>query len=67
MKILHIITLLLVLIGGINWGLVGITGLNIVSTIFGAGIITTIIYILVAISSIYHIFPMITKHFEAAS
>ncbi len=54
---LDIIAMILVLIGGINWGLVGAIGFNVVSWIFGGGsIVTNIIYILVGISAIYGIF-----------
>ena len=47
MSVLDWIVFILVIIGGLNWGLVGAFGFNIVETIFGAGIISTIIYILV--------------------
>ena len=54
---LDIIAMILVLIGGINWGLVGAFGLNLVSAIFGAAsIVGSIIYMLVGISAIYGIF-----------
>ncbi len=53
MKILNLITLILVVIGGLNWGLVGIAGIDVVMTIFGAGIISQIIYILIGLSAIY--------------
>ena len=53
MKIVNLITLILLIIGGLNWGLIGIAGIDLVMTIFGAGIISTIIYILVGLSAIY--------------
>ena len=47
----------LVIIGGLNWGLVGAFGFNLVSTIFGAvSWLESLIYILVGISAIYMIF-----------
>ncbi len=64
MKLFHIMSLLLVLIGGINWGLVGLVDLNLVGTMFGDGILTTIVYLLVTISTLYHVFPMIINHFS---
>lgn len=67
MKLIHVLTLILVLVGGINWGLVGLMNLNLVTTIFGTGAITTVVYVLVTVSSIYHIFPMVMKHFETAT
>lgn len=54
MKIVNIIALLLVIIGGINWGLVGLFEFNLVDFLFGAGsILARIVYILVGISSLW--------------
>lgn len=51
------ICLLLVIIGGINWGLIGIFGYNVVAHLFGAWpAIERIIYILVGIAAIVMIF-----------
>jgi uncharacterized protein len=51
------IALILLIVGGLNWGLVGIFNWNLVDAIFGVGgIIGTIIYILVAISALYTIY-----------
>lgn len=48
------IALILLLIGGINWGLVGLFRFNLVDWMFGwCPIIARIIYILVLISAIY--------------
>lgn len=56
-SVLDIIALVLVLIGGINWGLVGAFGFNVVDAIFGAGsVVSSIIYLLVGISAIYGAF-----------
>ena len=53
MKIVNWVTLILLVIGGLNWGLVGIAGIDVIMAIFGAGIISQIIYILVGLSAIY--------------
>ena len=37
MKALNVVTLILLIVGGLNWGLVGIFGLDLVATLFGAG------------------------------
>jgi uncharacterized membrane protein YuzA (DUF378 family) len=56
MKVLDFIVVILLIIGGLNWGLVGIFDFDLVEFIFGQmSIITRIIYILVAISAIYQI------------
>ncbi len=51
------IAFVLVVIGAINWGLVGIAGFNLVDFIFGGiTIVTKIVYILVGISGIVLIY-----------
>ncbi len=47
------ITLLLLVIGGINWGLIGLFNLNLVALLFGESIIASIVYILVGISALW--------------
>jgi hypothetical protein len=47
----------LVVIGGLNWGLFGISqDLNLVALIFGYSIIARIVYILVGLSALYMIY-----------
>ena len=54
MKTLDTIALILVIIGGINWGLIGFFQFNLVDSLFGnVSMITRIIYSLVGVSSIY--------------
>jgi uncharacterized protein len=58
MKTLNLITLLLVIIGAINWLLVGLFDANIVAAIFGTdSTLTNIIYIIVGLSGIYQLVP----------
>ncbi len=48
------ISLVLVIIGGINWGLVGFFGYDLVAAIFGSfSAITRIIYALVGLGALY--------------
>ena len=63
MIIANIVSLIVLFIGGLNWGLVGIFNFNLVDWIFGghnAGSI--IIYILVLLATIWLIFTILTKH-----
>ena len=63
MVIANIIAYIILIIGGLNWGLVGIFNFNLVTTVFGVlpSIATTIVYVLVAISAIWLIFsPLMT-------
>ena len=56
MKVIDKITLVLVIIGAIVWGIIGIFNYNIVDALFGVGsIISKIIYILVGISGLWAI------------
>ncbi len=52
-KIMNYICKPLILIGAINWGLIGAFNFNLVSVLFGVNtILTNIIYILVGISGL---------------
>ena len=59
MKALNIITLILIIIGGINWGLVGLFDWNLVAAIFGfSAILLKIVYIIVGLSGLWQIWPL---------
>ena len=54
---LGLIAFILVIIGGLNWALVGLFRFDLVAAIFGnLSIVSRIIYILVGISAVYMIF-----------
>lgn len=54
MNALGRITMILIIIGGLNWGLVGFFNFDLVKTIFGdMTIISRIIYALVGLSAVY--------------
>lgn len=54
MKIIHYIALTLVIIGALNWLLVGLINFNLVDTLFGVGsILSKIIYIIVGIAGVW--------------
>lgn len=56
MKIVDKIALILIIIGAINWGLVGFFKFNLVDSIFGTmSVISRIIYALVGISGLWGI------------
>ncbi len=51
---LDLIALILVIVGGLNWGLVGIFSFDLVAAIFGAmSVLSRIVYTLVGLSAIY--------------
>lgn len=56
MKTFDIIALLLVIIGAVNWGLVGFFQFNLVDTLFGTmSAVSRVIYALVGLAGLYSI------------
>ena len=56
MKVIDTIALVLIIIGAINWGLIGLFNFNLVDTIFGTmSVISRVIYSLVGISGLWGI------------
>jgi uncharacterized membrane protein YuzA (DUF378 family) len=53
MKAVNMISYILLFIGGLNWGLVGAFGYNLVEALLGDGSITRVVYILVGLSALY--------------
>ena len=46
--------MVLVIVGGLNWGLVGLANFDLVATLFGASsVLSRVVYILVGLSAIY--------------
>lgn len=59
---LSLIALVLVIIGGLNWGLVGLFNFNLVTTIFGVGsMLTNAVYVLVGLAALYAIYYVAQK------
>jgi hypothetical protein len=57
MRALDMTALILVLIGALNWGLVGAFNFDLVATIFGSmSVVSRIIYSLVGLSAVYGFF-----------
>ncbi len=64
MKLLGSIAVLLVVIGAINWGLVGLMNIDLVAKIFGAmSTISKAVYVLVGLSGLYVGVTMLPKEF----
>jgi len=63
--ILYWICLILVIIGGLNWGLIGIVNFNLVHLIFGnMTFITRLVYILIGLAAVYLIYLAYKIHQE---
>jgi len=57
---IYTIALVLLIIGGLNWGFIGLLGINLVELIFGiASPLARLIYILVGISAVYVVVVMV--------
>lgn len=57
MKALEWIPMVLLIIGGLNWGLVGLFNFDLVAALFGNGSpLSRVIYTLVGISALYSIY-----------
>ncbi len=61
MKALNLATLVLVIVGGINWGLVGLAQFDLVATIFGGqqAMLARLVYVLVGASALWQIVPLL--------
>ena len=53
---MHKIAFILLLIGGVNWGIAAFNGMGLEGLFLGGSIIWTIIYALVGISALYELF-----------
>ena len=59
MKPLNVATLVLVIVGGLNWGLVGLFSFDLVAALFGNGsVLARLVYILVGFSAAWQIVPL---------
>jgi uncharacterized membrane protein YuzA (DUF378 family) len=61
MKAINIVTLLLVIVGGINWGLMGLFQFDLVASIFGgpSAALSRLVYILVGASALWQLYPLV--------
>ncbi|MGN6590700.1 MAG: DUF378 domain-containing protein [Sphingomicrobium sp.] len=60
MRAINLITLVLVIVGGLNWGLVGAFNFNLVAAIFGEmSALSRIVYVLVGLSALWQIIPLL--------
>lgn len=56
LSVLDWVALILVLVGGLNWGLVGFFGFDLVAAIFGPmSLLSRIVYAVVGLATIYSI------------
>lgn len=54
MKALHMVAFALLVVGGVNWGLVGLFQLNVVEMLLGSmPTVEMVVYVLVGLSAVY--------------
>ncbi len=58
-SIVDTIAMILVIVGGLNWGLVGVADLNVVAEL--GATVAQIVYILVGIAALWAIYMMVKK------
>jgi hypothetical protein len=62
MKVVYAIAIALLIIGGLNWGLVGLLGFDFVAKLFGAGsLVSLVVYVLIGASALFVIFGKLLK------
>lgn len=55
-KLVHQVTYILVIVGAVNWGLVGLLNLNVVNLVLGSmPVVEKLVYVLVGLSAVYDI------------
>ncbi|WP_420008325.1 DUF378 domain-containing protein [Xanthomonas sacchari] len=66
MKVLNIVTLVLLIVGGLNWGLVGLFNFDLVAALFGGqdAPLSRVVYALVGFSALWQLVPLFTNRHE---
>ncbi|WP_156885471.1 DUF378 domain-containing protein [Massilia niastensis] len=59
MSALDYLAMALLIIGGLNWGMVGLFDVDMVATLFGPGSsLTRVVYVLVGVSALYSVYTI---------
>jgi uncharacterized protein len=61
MKALNVLTLMVVILGALNWGLLGLFQVDLIAALFGGPqtALSRFLYILVGVSGIYQLIPLV--------
>ena len=61
MRAFNILTQVLLIVGGLNWLLVGAFGFDLVAALFGEmSPLSRVVYVLVGLSAVYQILPLVS-------
>lgn len=52
------IVAMLLIVGGVNWGLVGLLRLNVVYALFGTSVVARVVYVLIGAAAVYQLFSL---------
>lgn len=64
----YLLAMILIIVGGLNWGLVGAFGFNLVDTLFGVNsLLSKVVYMLVGLSAFYAAATLIRSSDKGAS
>ena len=68
MKSLNLLTLVLLIVGGLNWGLVGAFHFDLVATLFGGqdALLARVVYVVVGLSALWQIVALTRPTSHAA-
>ena len=62
MSSLEWVVWVLMVVGGLNWGLVGLLGVDVVAWLFGDGsVLSQLVYVLVGLSALYWVWKTFKK------
>ena len=65
MPVINKLTVVLLIVGGLNWGLVGMFGFDVVATLFGEmSLISRVVYTLVGASALWQLIPLFSRQEE---
>ena len=67
MKFFHFITMLLAILGGINWTLLGVLHVDLFVAMFGTTGLTTLIYVFVTVGTLYHLVPKLMTQLNTST
>ena len=62
MKTLDLATMVLLIVGGLNWALVGMADWNLVAALLGAGsVLSRLVYVVVGVSAVWQIARLVSR------
>ena len=68
MRIVNQLTLFLVIVGGLNWGLGGLFGFDLVAALFGEmSALSRLVYVLVGASALWQLIPLLRSFSDGES